>query len=104
MFQKAGKKLGLEKALLHSWIKSERDIEKGKSGDLNKEELDKLLRFGAYHVLKDKEEDNKPQSIEDILASSEVMEPADVDQKSETVFGQATFKNTLDGLDKIFDL
>ena len=64
---------------------------------MNKEELDKLLRFGAYHVLRDKEEDNKPQSIEDILASSEVLE-TNVEQKSETVFGQATFKNTLDGL------
>lgn len=68
------------------------DVVEGGSGRLDKKELDLLLKFGAYHVLKDDKSLDQAQTIEQILEQSEDITR---DEKSSTIvdtqFAQATF-------------
>ncbi len=73
IFQRASRKLGLDRAVLHSMASGGKEDKKS----LSKKEMEMLLKHGAYHVLQEdkaeaqnKEEAYRAQDIDSILASS----------------------------------
>eukprot|EP01083_Nonionella_stella_P224837 799958_1 len=109
MFQRASRKLGLEKAVLHSWVKTRR-VESNKPDRLNKKELQKLLKYGAYYSFKEEDAlaaSTSTESIEDILARATKVGGADaVEEKtaSENILAQATFTPNIEVEDAGFSL
>jgi SNF2 family DNA or RNA helicase len=61
MFEKASRKLGLDRAVLNGNRENSEIASKGKgnAGGLEKEELEVLLKYGAYTAMKDDTEDEK---------------------------------------------
>ena len=59
MFERASKKLGLERVVLNGSRENSEIATKGNASGLEKEEIDMLLKFGAYSAYKDDTEDEQ---------------------------------------------
>ncbi|MES1911358.1 MAG: hypothetical protein MHM6MM_003801, partial [Cercozoa sp. M6MM] len=80
MFARASKKLGLDKAIMHR-IQDDGDAETDSAEvassklDAKREELDRMLRFGAYHVVpKDEENQKKDEQAERTFCEADIDE------------------------------
>eukprot|EP01116_Phalansterium_solitarium_P005921 TRINITY_DN181_c0_g3_i1.p1 TRINITY_DN181_c0_g3~~TRINITY_DN181_c0_g3_i1.p1 ORF type:complete len:1275 (+),score=555.76 TRINITY_DN181_c0_g3_i1:199-3825(+) len=99
MFERASKKLGLDQAVLHSmgqhadqFAPAQVEGEKASSGritaTLDKKEIDSLLRYGAFDLFKEEDEDSKytEESIDQILQRS-----------SKVVWNESSARNAAEG-------
>lgn len=105
MFHMASLKMGLDQAVLNG-IENSKDQSEG---GLSKEEVEKLLRHGAYEIFSNKENDNSSHqfveaSIESILAShSRKIVHENGNQKGGT-FSKASFKTDAGGQEDEVDI
>ena len=74
MFDRAGMKLGLDKAVLQSMNTSQGGKEVSASNSLSKTEVEELLKKGAYGAIMDDENAGDKFCEEDIEVSYEISE------------------------------
>ena len=98
MFDRASMKLGLDKALLQRGGDSDPFDSKGKSGSLSKQEVEDLLKKGAYGAFMDDGAGDKfcEEDIEQILERRTMVIRHDEDSASKkgSMFSKASFQAT----------
>lgn len=88
MFQRASRKLGLDQALLY------KNTSNDNKNDISAEEIDKLLRKGAYHLLMDDDQELDSfisEDIDQILAKRSKVVQSNEPQQGENVLSKAKF-------------
>jgi chromodomain-helicase-DNA-binding protein 7 len=98
MFKKSSMKLGLDKALLSGLEGSKNSKDSGPSN----EELESLLKFGAYHVFKDDSEENDEsavfaEDIEHILSKAKTVQL--VGNEEDGAFARVSFLSSTQDAD-----
>jgi hypothetical protein len=96
MFMRASMKLGLDQAVLTNMRQGQEGGDKNESSKLDKKDIDALLKYGAYDIFKDDEDDSDArkfveQDIEDILSKrSKVWNQQSAEAKAAQESGQGS--------------